>query len=104
MKLPSALAVLAPLALSPMLGGCVISTTSDYTDYDEAVEVVHLKHAVAATLVKTLEQIAPERDPTGRWQPVRITTDPRTNSVLLAGQRARVDQLVEIVKELDVKM
>ncbi|MFI4979019.1 MAG: type II secretion system secretin GspD [Nevskiales bacterium] len=69
---------------------------------DRNVEIVHLENAAADDVVKvltTLAQQARQADP-GAVQ-TTVISDPRSNSVLLGGDRSEREKLIALIKQLD---
>ncbi len=69
---------------------------------DRDIEIIHLENASADDVVKvltTLAQQARQADP-GAVQ-TTVISDPRSNSVLIGGDRAERDKLITLIKELD---
>ena len=93
-----------PLALLLGSTSCIAVAHSDYSAYEETYEVVALKHATAADVASTLSGLGQSKDDGGRWKPVHVSVDARTNSLVLRGQAARVDEMVEVIRKLDVKV
>jgi type II secretory pathway component GspD/PulD (secretin) len=86
----------------PGAAGCVAGARSDDTRYEEVLEVVALEHATAAEVAHTLAGLGAQSGRSdGRWRPVSIAVDQRTNSLVLRGQRLRVMELRRVIAELD---
>jgi len=69
---------------------------------DRDIEIIHLDNAAADDVVKvltTLAQQARQADP-GAVQ-TTVISDPRSNSVLIGGDRSERDKLIALIKELD---
>ncbi|HZR36660.1 MAG TPA: type II secretion system secretin GspD [Nevskia sp.] len=69
---------------------------------DRNIEMVHLDNAVADDVVKvltTLAQQARQADP-GAVQ-TTVISDPRSNSVLIGGERSEREKLLTLIKQLD---
>ncbi|MDR3417990.1 MAG: type II secretion system secretin GspD [Nevskia sp.] len=69
---------------------------------DREVELIHLDNAVADDVVKvltTLAQQARQADP-GAVQ-TTVIADPRSNSVLIGGDRAEREKMIALIKQLD---
>ncbi|MDE0853834.1 MAG: type II secretion system secretin GspD [Nevskia sp.] len=69
---------------------------------DRNVEIVHLDNAASDDVVKvltTLAQQARQADP-GAVQ-TTVISDPRSNSVLLGGDRSEREKLIALIKQLD---
>ncbi|MDB5975769.1 MAG: gspD [Nevskia sp.] len=69
---------------------------------DRNVEIIHLENAAADDVVKvltTLAQQARQADP-GAVQ-TTVISDPRSNSVLLGGDRSEREKLIALIKQLD---
>lgn len=74
------------------------------TASDAQVEVLPLQHANAVDLARTLTQLdsaAPAAKPGGS---VRILADPRTNSILLSGDKSRRLRLRALIMHLDTPL
>lgn len=70
---------------------------------DRDIQLVQLKHAAAAELVRVLTALTQQdkqQDATSR--PVVLIADERTNSVLIGGDRSDRQKLLEIIRALDV--
>ena len=105
MKIAPALALCLPLALLPGLAGCYAVVHAERAEYEEVMEVVVLRNATAAEVAQTLADAAkPPAHSDGRWTPVSIAVDERTNSLVLRGQRARLKELKRAIAELDRAM
>jgi type II secretory pathway component GspD/PulD (secretin) len=62
----------------------------------EDVQIIRLANAEATTLAETLNQIyAPGQSG------IRVTSDQRTNSLLVAGSEQQIEALRKLVSELD---
>ncbi len=69
---------------------------------DRDIEIIHLDNAAADDVVKvltTLAQQARQADP-GAVQ-TTVISDPRSNSVLIGGDRSERDKLITLIKDLD---
>lgn len=69
---------------------------------DEQIEVVKLEHAAAEKLVSTMQALEKKGDkpiPTS----TRVAADDRTNSILIAGEKAARKRVREIIEKLDTK-
>lgn len=73
------------------------------TASDAQVEVIPLQHASAVNLARTLTQLD---SAVSKAQPgaVRVIADPRTNSILLSGDKSRRLQLRALIMHLDTPM
>lgn len=78
----------------------------DNADSQE-VELIALKHAFAADMIKLLENLIPERGGRRREQSSPIVTlvaDERTNRLIIKGDREARDRVRSLVQEMDVPM
>lgn len=69
---------------------------------DEQIEVVKLEHAAAEKLVATMQALEKKGEkpiPTS----TRVAADERTNSILIAGEKAARKRVREIIEKLDTK-
>ncbi|MGV6809967.1 MAG: type II secretion system secretin GspD [bacterium] len=69
---------------------------------DEQIEVVKLEYAAAEKLVSTMQALEKKGDkpiPTS----TRVAADDRTNSILIAGEKAARKRVREIIEKLDTK-
>ena len=102
------LALILPLAALPLFQGCIAVAHTDYSDYEEAYEVIALKYAAAQDVAVVLEGLQTRSKTVhGHYQPgstLVIIPDQRTNSIVLKGKGLEVDQAVEVVHELDQKV
>jgi general secretion pathway protein D len=75
----------------------------------EHIEVIELKEAWVADVVKMLQTLDPDtvakgNVPTGRRRgadPVRVVADERSNRLIMRGERSNLDQLAALVRQLD---
>ncbi|WP_420465313.1 type II secretion system secretin GspD [Panacagrimonas sp.] len=72
---------------------------------DRGIEIVRLEHATASEVVRVLTSLNQgdkqgQQDPTQR--PVAVIADERSNAVLIAGDRAERQKLLEIVGQIDI--
>ena len=72
---------------------------------DRGIEIVRLQHATASEVVQVLTSLnqgdkQAQQDPTQR--PVAVIADDRSNSVLIAGDRAERQKLLEIITRVDI--
>jgi general secretion pathway protein D len=71
---------------------------------DSDIEVIKLKHAFAAEVVRLLSSLSsgsPEQKGAGGGSDVKFTADERTNSVLLSGEKTSRLKYRAIISELD---
>lgn len=67
---------------------------------ESEIEVIPLRHANAAEVVRTLSLLNPANDPSG----ARLAADERSNSVLIGGDRGRRLRLKALVANLDTPL
>lgn len=79
----------------PMMGGGGAGPMRPHADED--FKILRLKHAKAAPTAKLLKELYGERSA------MRVASDERTNSVLVAGQDDQLARVEAIVMKLDVE-
>src|SRR4029077_15100555 len=71
---------------------------------DEPVEVIALRNASAADLVRTVNQLSQGQAAEGAGAPVKIVADERTNSVLVSGEKSLRLKIKALIVNLDTPM
>jgi general secretion pathway protein D len=71
---------------------------------DEPVEVIALRNASAADLVRTVNQLSQGQASEGAGAPVKIVADERTNSVLVSGEKSLRLKIKALIVNLDTPM
>jgi general secretion pathway protein D len=71
---------------------------------DEPVEVIALRNASAADLVRTVNQLSQGQAAEGAGAPVKIVADERTNSVLISGEKSLRLKIKALIVNLDTPM
>src|SRR6267154_3681219 len=71
---------------------------------DEPVEVIALRNASAADLVRTVNQLSQGQASEGAGAPVKIVADERTNSVLVSGEKSLRLKNKALIVNLDTPM
>jgi general secretion pathway protein D len=71
---------------------------------DEPVEVIALRNASAADLVRTVNQLSQGQAAEGTGAPVKIVADERTNSVLISGEKSLRLKIKALIVNLDTPM
>src|ERR1700688_5290097 len=71
---------------------------------DERVEVIALRNASAADLVRTVNQLSQGQAAEGAGAPVKIVADERTNSVLVSGEKSLRLKIKALIVNLDTPM
>ncbi|HWS69353.1 MAG TPA: type II secretion system secretin GspD [Steroidobacteraceae bacterium] len=71
---------------------------------DEPVEVIALRNASAADLVRTVNQLSQGQAAEGGGAPVKIVADERTNSVLVSGEKSLRLKIKALIVNLDTPM
>jgi len=71
---------------------------------DEPVEVIPLRNASAADLVRTVNQLSQGQAAEGAGAPVKIVADERTNSVLVSGEKSLRLKIKALIVNLDTPM
>jgi len=71
---------------------------------DEPVEVIALRNASAADLVRTVNQLSQGQAAEGSGAPVKIVADERTNSVLVSGEKSLRLKIKALIVNLDTPM
>jgi general secretion pathway protein D len=71
---------------------------------DEPVEVIGLRNASAADLVRTVNQLSQGQASEGAGAPVKIVADERTNSVLISGEKSLRLKIKALIVNLDTPM
>src|ERR1700688_4240641 len=71
---------------------------------DERVEVIPLRNASAADLVRTVNQLSQGQAAEGAGAPVKIVADERTNSVLVSGEKSLRLKIKALIVNLDTPM
>ncbi len=99
---PSNMLIIADRAANVARIGRLIQKIDQSTD--RGIDLIKLEHASAAEIVRVLSSLSQgdkkANDPTA--QPIAVIADERSNSVLVAGDRAERQKLLEIVAKLDV--
>ena len=67
---------------------------------DSEIELVSLRHADANSILQSLTSLIPANGNQGK-QPLSISADERSNSILLAGDPAKRQQFKKLIKQLD---
>ncbi|HLZ98716.1 MAG TPA: type II secretion system secretin GspD [Steroidobacteraceae bacterium] len=71
---------------------------------DEPVDVIALRNATAADLVRTVNQLSQGQASEGAGAPVKIVADERTNSVLVSGEKSLRLKIKALIVNLDTPM
>jgi general secretion pathway protein D len=71
---------------------------------DEDVEVVHLEHASAAEIVRIMTALASQPRADGSGSNTSLVADPRTNSVLIGGDKSERLRLRALIAHLDTPL
>jgi general secretion pathway protein D len=72
---------------------------------DRDVELVHLKNAGAADMVRTLTALtAGDKNQDPSVKPAIVLADERSNSVLVGGDKSDRQKMLEIIKQLDIEI
>ncbi len=71
---------------------------------DEPVEVIALRNASAADLVRTVNQLSQGQASEGAGAPVKIVADERTNSVLVSGEKSLRLKIKALIVNLDTPL
>src|ERR1700726_671411 len=71
---------------------------------DEPVEVIPLRNASAADLVRTVNQLSQGQAAEGAGAPVKIVADERTNSVLISGEKSLRLKIKALIVNLDTPL
>src|SRR5260221_5213598 len=71
---------------------------------DEPVEVIALRNASAADLVRTVNQLSQGQAAEGAGAPVKIVADERTNSVLVSGEKSLRLKIKALIVNLGTPM
>lgn len=71
---------------------------------NQTVEIIGLKDAWVEDIVELLEELAPEQIGKGAKGPNRVTivASERTNSMVVKGEKATVERVVQLISQLDV--
>jgi general secretion pathway protein D len=71
---------------------------------NQTVEIIGLKDAWVEDMVELLEELAPEQIGKGAKGPNRVTivASERTNSMVVKGEKATVERVVQLISQLDV--
>src|ERR1700688_2545295 len=71
---------------------------------DERVEVIALRNASAADLVRTVNQLSQGQAAEGAGAPVKIVADERTNSILVSGEKSLRLKIKALIVNLDTPL
>jgi len=72
---------------------------------DRDIEMVHLKNAGAAEMVRTLTALtAGDKNQDPSVKPAIVLADERSNSVLVGGDKADRQKMLDIIRQLDVEI
>lgn len=99
---PSNMLIISDRAANVARIGRLIQKIDQSTD--RGIDLIKLEHASASEIVRVLSSLnqgdKKASDPTA--QPIAVIADERSNSILIAGDRAERQKLLEIVAQLDV--